>query len=118
MSQDLTQFIEFSDALALVQGFDEEALLLAQRLSEPQFARVNPVPKSLLGALPKHRVLNKEAVRELGDRTCSICLDGYAPRQHYLELDCGHGFHKVCVHRWFTKYNRTCPVCRKDPFSA
>ena len=118
MTQDLSHYIEFSQALEFVQEFDEEAILLAQRLSEPQFARVNPVQKSLLGALPQHKVLKKKDVEAIGGETCSICLEGFSIRQHYLELGCGHGFHKVCVHRWFTKYNRTCPVCRKDPFSA
>lgn len=118
MTQDLSQYIEFSQALDIVQEFDEEAILLAQRLSEPEYARVNPVPKRLLGALPKHEVLTKKAVDKLGGSRCSICLDQFTCRQHYLELGCGHGFHKVCVHRWFTKYNRTCPVCRKDPFGV
>jgi len=115
---ELSTMMEFDRVLALVQELDDQAMMYAQQMSEPQFARVNPVHKVLLNALPSHVVLSKNTAADLSGTTCSICIDGYRPRQHYLTMDCGHSFHKICVHRWFTKYNRTCPVCRKDPFQS
>jgi len=82
-----------------------------------QFSRVNPVTKQDLLKLPKHAILKNKDLSGLNTSVCSICLDHYKHRQHYQLLECNHSFHKCCIYKWFTKYNRTCPICRISPFT-
>lgn len=49
---------------------------------------------------------------KLVDQICSICRDGYAPRELIGNLQCGHIFHKECISTWFT-HRRTCPDCNQ-----
>ena len=110
---------DVDDVLSLIENINERALLQAQLESQRQTIRsVNPVPRDLLKALPKYFVLKTKDLSANNIQPCSVCLENYKCRQHSQELPCGHVFHKVCIHKWFTKYNRTCPVCRKDPFMA
>lgn len=42
---------------------------------------------------------------------CSICLATVKPRQ-IKQLECGHGFHRRCIKKWFARGSLTCPMCR------
>ena len=45
---------------------------------------------------------------------CSICLDDYSDTGvAIIQLDCGHIFHKKCIHEWLDN-NDTCPECRSE----
>lgn len=45
---------------------------------------------------------------------CIICLDDFKNRQHLIELDCKHYFHKNCIKNWLLKQSSKCPICRND----
>jgi len=76
-----------------------------------------PVDSETLQRLPKHKVLSSADANKLNaENKCAICLEDYRCRQHYTLLQCGHGYHKGCIVKWFKKYNATCPVCRANPF--
>lgn len=47
---------------------------------------------------------------KLVGQMCSICRDGYFPREIIGNLQCGHIFHKQCISTWFN-HKRTCPDC-------
>lgn len=49
---------------------------------------------------------------KLVGQMCSICRDGYSPRELIGSLQCGHIFHKKCISTWFT-HKRTCPDCNQ-----
>ena len=111
--------VEMENILSLVHEIDEQALLQAQAASQQLVVSTNPVKRDLLKALPKFFILKtKDLSENLVVQPCNICLENYRCRQHCQKLPCGHTFHKVCINKWFTKYNRTCPVCRKNPFTA
>ncbi len=41
---------------------------------------------------------------------CGICRDSMEDNMHTLE--CGHVFHKSCIHSWVIRCNQ-CPYCRR-----
>jgi hypothetical protein len=45
--------------------------------------------------------------------TCAICLENKKFKKTFIELNCGHKFHKNCLETWF-KTAVSCPLCRKD----
>jgi len=111
--------VEIVDILSMVQEINENALLQAQAASQQLVVSTNPVKRDLLKALPTYFIIKtKDLSANKVVQPCNICLENYRCRQHCQKLPCGHTFHKVCINKWFTKYNRTCPVCRKDPFIA
>jgi len=81
-----------------------------------RFSR-NNVSSEEFQKLPNYSIIKNKDLSGLSDSTCSICLDNYKCRQHFLNLNCNHSFHKKCIIKWFKKYNRTCPVCRLNPFT-
>ena len=60
----------------------------------------------------KERKLNKEEEEEKQD--CSICL--LAIEGSISELECGHGFHSICIKEWLS-LKITCPICRQKTCS-
>ena len=76
----------------------------------------NPVDNDKLNRIKSQfTVLNKNFMNEtLRNQTCSICLDEYKSRQHYVKLRCNHRLHKKCIIKWLKSYNKTCPICRSD----
>ena len=56
----------------------------------------NPIDDDKLNRIKSQfSVLNNKFIGEkLKNQTCSICLDEYKPRQHFINLGCDHGFHK------------------------
>jgi len=76
----------------------------------------NPIDDDKLDRIKSQfSVLNNNFIKEhLKNKTCSICLDEYKSRQHFINLGCNHGYHKKCIIKWLTSYNQNCPICRKD----
>jgi len=83
--------------------------------TQPNIAS-NPVDDDKLNRIKSQfSILNNNCINEkLKNQTCSICLDEYKSRQHYVKLGCNHGFHKKCIIKWLKSYNKTCPICRSD----
>ncbi|XP_027368063.1 putative RING-H2 finger protein ATL21A [Abrus precatorius] len=49
------------------------------------------------------------------DRTCSICLSEYVPKETVKSIpECGHCFHAQCIDEWLP-LNASCPICRTSP---
>lgn len=49
------------------------------------------------------------------DKTCSICLGEYQPKESVRTIpECNHYFHVGCIDEWLRK-NPTCPLCRNLP---
>ena len=44
---------------------------------------------------------------------CVVCGDEFAESLFYLELRCGHRFHKSCLKPWL-ETSRSCPTCRQQ----
>ena len=44
---------------------------------------------------------------------CAICLTRLERGEVESRLPCGHGFHEVCVGRWFAR-SKCCPQCRRS----
>jgi len=76
----------------------------------------NPIDDDKLNRIKSQfSVLNNNFIKEkLKNQTCSICLEEYKTRQHFINLGCNHGFHKKCIIKWLKSYNQNCPICRKD----
>jgi hypothetical protein len=45
--------------------------------------------------------------------TCAICLENKKFKKTFIELNCGHKFHKNCLETWF-KTAVSCPLCKLD----
>ena len=44
---------------------------------------------------------------------CPICLEGITSKQNAYLTQCGHAFHKKCMHQLvFNNVNASCPICR------
>lgn len=48
---------------------------------------------------------------------CPICMIDYDEDSDIMILPCHHGLHQACLVSWL-KLNKTCPMCRSDPFNA
>lgn len=46
------------------------------------------------------------------NHSCVICREDYKEDDDIIGLACTHGFHKVCVIKWFEKMDN-CPYCRQ-----
>eukprot|EP01135_Chromosphaera_perkinsii_P003759 Nk52_evm5s255 gene=Nk52_evmTU5s255 len=49
-----------------------------------------------------------------GHRVCVICLEEFVDGEEIRVLPCSHGYHMVCIDKWFSMCRRSCPVCKKD----
>jgi len=50
---------------------------------------------------------------KLDNKVCNICLDEFEEEHFITILPCKHIFHSKCIEEWLSKYNQTCPICRK-----
>jgi len=88
-----TRPIDFSTAV--VARLDLNALILLASSPPPYvFKRLIQFPFNIL-------------------HTCSICWDKRDFKQTFVELRCGHTFHKDCLETWF-ETSPSCCLCRKD----
>lgn len=62
-------------------------------------------------------VYHKQAMTEMLNDKCQVCLEEYAESQELRMLQCKHGFHKDCVDRWLMEGRNCCPICRGIPVS-
>jgi len=48
--------------------------------------------------------------------TCSICLINfnYNNQMNFIQLNCEHIYHKVCIDKWIFEGNLNCPICRNQ----
>jgi len=71
-----------------------------------------PVDESMLAALNRIPMTQKNGRPGVQDGVCTICYD-YLPVEstQLLEMCCGHLFHEPCLRRWL-KIQNSCPVCR------
>ncbi|CAL5050561.1 unnamed protein product [Urochloa decumbens] len=53
--------------------------------------------------------------RKTNHEDCTICLSTFRNRETMMKLPCKHYYHAACVTRWL-KANKTCPVCKYEPF--
>eukprot|EP00730_Choanoeca_flexa_P020248 TRINITY_DN9901_c1_g2_i1.p2 TRINITY_DN9901_c1_g2~~TRINITY_DN9901_c1_g2_i1.p2 ORF type:complete len:123 (+),score=8.66 TRINITY_DN9901_c1_g2_i1:679-1047(+) len=53
-----------------------------------------------------------------GVTSCCICLEEFEQDDMLLTLPCGHSYHRSCIEPWLTRRQRTCPLCKRDPFPA
>jgi hypothetical protein len=47
-------------------------------------------------------------------KECFVCMNSFQPSDKMVRLPCEHVFHRPCIYSWLTKYNNTCPLCRKE----
>jgi hypothetical protein len=47
-------------------------------------------------------------------KDCFICMNSFQTTDSMIRLPCEHVYHQPCIHSWLTKYNNTCPLCRKQ----
>ncbi|KAL9224540.1 hypothetical protein vseg_000565 [Gypsophila vaccaria] len=45
------------------------------------------------------------------DTVCSVCMDGFCPRQTGKRIPCGHVYHVPCIAPWLS-ISDSCPLCR------
>jgi len=46
---------------------------------------------------------------------CSICIDTSDKKKLYIQLDCDHIFHGLCISKWIEYESKpNCPLCRKE----
>eukprot|EP00180_Rhodochaete_pulchella_P004465 Plantae.Rhodophyta-Rhodochaete_pulchella.ctg84827.p3 GENE.Plantae.Rhodophyta-Rhodochaete_pulchella.ctg84827~~Plantae.Rhodophyta-Rhodochaete_pulchella.ctg84827.p3 ORF type:complete len:106 (+),score=10.14 Plantae.Rhodophyta-Rhodochaete_pulchella.ctg84827:28-318(+) len=48
-----------------------------------------------------------------GKETCPVCLEDLGKEGGVVALECGHAFHKKCLHAWLVHGSSTCPTCQK-----
>lgn len=80
------------------------------------------VPTGLDGptieSLPKIKLGESGRLPNPDDKTCSICLGEYQPKETLRTIpQCKHYFHADCIDEWL-KMNTTCPLCRNSPDSS
>jgi len=55
---------------------------------------------------------NFKIINDISDQDlCSICIDDNSKNKKWLQLNCEHKFHSICISSWFEK-SFTCPNCR------
>jgi hypothetical protein len=52
-----------------------------------------------------------QAIDELENKTCIICMKDYEVKDKVLTTPCSHSYHNECINGWFKKCNK-CPVCK------
>jgi hypothetical protein len=46
------------------------------------------------------------------EQTCIICQNDFNFNSKICKTHCKHVYHKDCLHKWATKFNSSCPMCR------
>jgi len=59
--------------------------------------------------------VSKDDPAVLESAECSICMVGFQDSDlPIIKTNCNHIFHKDCLKNWLERFNRNCPLCRKD----
>lgn len=46
---------------------------------------------------------------------CPICMEAFSgTKKLIVNTTCSHIYHKSCLQNWVERFNKTCPLCRKD----
>jgi len=60
----------------------------------------------------KDNMLKEKIINIESDIICSICLEVFEKNDKYIEFECKHIYHKICIKEWLQN-NNNCPNCRK-----
>jgi len=79
-------------------------------------------------SIEKNQIVYPHSIKENGDNKkytskdklyikimdeCPICLEMITSKRNAYLTDCGHAFHKTCMHKLvFQNINASCPMCR------
>jgi hypothetical protein len=74
----------------------------------PRLEKVSPVDSSVLERLDRQW---RAAARYENAVDCAICMGAGDEQGGGVQLPCGHGFHRGCIHSWL-ELQSTCPICR------
>lgn len=44
---------------------------------------------------------------------CSICHENLIENDQNTTTSCNHVYHSICLNRWLSQGNNTCPICRE-----
>lgn len=55
------------------------------------------------------------AISQESDVKCSICQEEFVEEDELGRLDCGHGYHSVCIKQWLLQKNE-CPICKSSAY--
>ncbi|XP_020212066.1 putative RING-H2 finger protein ATL21B [Cajanus cajan] len=78
-------------------------------------ATVAGLDRPTIESYPKIVIGENRRLPKKGDKTCSICLSEYMPKETVKTIpECGHCFHAQCIDEWLP-LNASCPICRTSP---
>ncbi|TKY74109.1 putative RING-H2 finger protein ATL21A [Spatholobus suberectus] len=76
---------------------------------------VSGLDRPTIESYPKIVIGESRRLPKKGDKTCSICLSEYMPKETVKTIpECGHCFHAQCIDEWLP-LNASCPICRTSP---
>ncbi|MCO5561212.1 hypothetical protein L7F22_014833 [Adiantum nelumboides] len=55
------------------------------------------------------------AISQDSDIKCSVCQEEFVEEDELGRLDCGHGYHSVCIKQWLLQKNE-CPICKASAY--
>jgi hypothetical protein len=101
---------DLESAVAVYDDMDVDDDELLDELDEV-FRRENenfaPIPLEVSS-------LETNALTNNHEGGCCVCQSAWEIGDTVRVLPCGHQFHIPCIDRWLTKYQPTCPLCKKD----
>ncbi|RDY08687.1 putative RING-H2 finger protein ATL21A, partial [Mucuna pruriens] len=76
---------------------------------------ITGLDRPTIESYPKMVIGENRRLPKKGDKTCSICLSEYMPKETVKSIpECGHCFHAHCIDEWLP-LNASCPICRTSP---
>ncbi|PSS01024.1 E3 ubiquitin-protein like [Actinidia chinensis var. chinensis] len=92
----------------------EELLALEDKMGTvstavPEEALSNCLTRSIFQLAPPEGAMRCNEDED--DDTCSICQEEYVLGDEVGRLECGHGYHVICVQQWLQLKN-LCPICK------
>ena len=73
-------------------------------------------PKRPYKTLFKVSINKVVPIKDDDDEICVICLQPIIYKYLVYKTNCGHTFHRNCLHEWLCK-NKSCPICRNEDIS-
>ncbi|XP_062026159.1 putative RING-H2 finger protein ATL69 [Rosa rugosa] len=81
----------------------------------PVVTAVAGLDAATIESYPKTQLGESVDLPSPNDKTCSICLAEYQPKESLRGIPvCNHYFHAICIDEWL-RNNSTCPLCRNPP---
>ncbi|KAL2339632.1 hypothetical protein Fmac_007572 [Flemingia macrophylla] len=86
-----------------------------EALAGSRVATVMGLDGPTIESYPKIVIGENRRLPKKGEKTCSICLSEYMPKETVKSIpECGHCFHAECIDQWLP-LNASCPICRTSP---